>query len=149
MPSVASKTRSRKPSTINGYRLHDVRPPQLAASLFLSEPQARCRLLGRRVSTDPCLDWSLMARNGLARAFRRGPLLRADRKYKSMTTSPRGGPRLTNMEPHLCNVVSMSRIAAQRFDDEDQGLLIFATSHLDDMLQKSMSRYYAEDFPWT
>jgi hypothetical protein len=43
----------------------------------------------------------------------------------------------------------MSRIAAQRFDDEDQGLLIFATSHLDDMLQKSMSRYYAEDFPWT
>ena len=30
--SAASRTRSRKPSTINGHRIHKVRPPQLAAS---------------------------------------------------------------------------------------------------------------------
>src|ERR1039458_8642541 len=36
MRSAASKTRLRKPSTINGHHLHNVRPPQLAASLFLS-----------------------------------------------------------------------------------------------------------------
>jgi hypothetical protein len=36
MRSAASKTRLRKLSTINGHHLHNVRPPQLAASLFLS-----------------------------------------------------------------------------------------------------------------
>src|ERR1035437_2985036 len=53
MPSVASKTRSRKLSTINGRRLHDARPPQLAASLFLSEPQVRYRLLGQSLQFGP------------------------------------------------------------------------------------------------
>src|SRR5450759_1958808 len=36
MRSAASKTRLRKLSMINGHHLHNVRPPQLAASLFLS-----------------------------------------------------------------------------------------------------------------
>jgi hypothetical protein len=44
------------------------------------------------------------------------------------------------MEPYLCNVVSIGRIAAQLFDDEDQGLFIFATSHLDDMLRELRAR---------
>jgi len=52
-----------------------------------------------------------------------------------------------DMEPYLCDVVSMGRIAAQLFDDENQGLFIFATTHLDDMLREFRASYYAEDFP--
>ena len=33
-----------------------------------------------------------------------------------------------DMEPYLCDIVSMGRIAAQLFDDENQGLFIFATT---------------------
>ena len=51
-----------------------------------------------------------------------------------------------DMEPHLCDLARMSEIAAMMFD-KDEGLFIFATTHLDEMLQEFRSRYYALDFP--
>jgi hypothetical protein len=37
MRSAASRTRSRKPSTISGHHLHNVRSPQLAASFISNQ----------------------------------------------------------------------------------------------------------------
>ena len=39
-----------------------------------------------------------------------------------------------DMEPHLCDVVRMGEIASMRFDNPDQGLFVFAVTHLEDML---------------
>jgi hypothetical protein len=50
------------------------------------------------------------------------------------------------MEPHLCDVVRMGEIAASLFDCTDQGLFVFAVTHLEDMLLKLRRRYYASDF---
>jgi hypothetical protein len=50
-----------------------------------------------------------------------------------------------DMEPHLCDLARMGEIAAMMFD-KDEGLFIFATTHLDDMLQAFRARYYAMDF---
>jgi hypothetical protein len=33
------------------------------------------------------------------------------------------------------------------FDNHDQGLLVFAVTHLEDMLEQFRQRYYAEEFP--
>jgi hypothetical protein len=51
------------------------------------------------------------------------------------------------MEPHLCDVVRMGEIASMLFDDPDQGLFVFAVTHLEDMLLELRQRYYAMDFP--
>jgi hypothetical protein len=51
-----------------------------------------------------------------------------------------------DMESLLGDVVRMGEIAAMMFD-EDQGLFVFATTHLDEMLQDFRRRYYAMDFP--
>ena len=51
-----------------------------------------------------------------------------------------------DMEPHLCDLARMGEIAAMMFD-QDEGLFIFATTHLDEMLQEFRRRYYAVDFP--
>jgi hypothetical protein len=50
------------------------------------------------------------------------------------------------MEPHVGDIVRMGDIAAMMFD-KDEGLFIFATTHLDEMLQQFRARYYAMDFP--
>jgi hypothetical protein len=50
-----------------------------------------------------------------------------------------------DMEPHLCDLVRMGEIAAMMFD-KDEGLFIFATTHLDEMLQEFRRRYHAMDF---
>jgi hypothetical protein len=50
-----------------------------------------------------------------------------------------------DMEPHLCDLARMGEIAAMMFD-KDEGLFIFATTHLDEMLQEFRRRYYAVDF---
>ena len=50
------------------------------------------------------------------------------------------------MESHLGDVVRMGEIAAMMFD-KDEGLFVFATTHLDEMLQDFRRRYYAMDFP--
>jgi hypothetical protein len=39
----------------------------------------------------------------------------------------------------------MGEIAAMMFD-KDEGLFIFATTHLDEMMQTFRKRYYAESF---
>jgi hypothetical protein len=51
-----------------------------------------------------------------------------------------------DMEPHFCDLARMSEIAAMMFD-KDEGLFVFATTHLDEMLQEFRRRYYALDFP--
>jgi hypothetical protein len=50
------------------------------------------------------------------------------------------------MEPHVGDIVRMGEIAAMMFD-KDEGLFIFATTHLDEILQQFRARYYAMDFP--
>jgi hypothetical protein len=50
------------------------------------------------------------------------------------------------MEPYLCDLARMSEIAAMMFD-KDEGLFIFATTDLDDILKAFRARYYAMDFP--
>ena len=49
------------------------------------------------------------------------------------------------MESHLGDVVRMGEIAAMMFD-KDEGLFVFATTHLDEMLQEFRRPYYT---PWT
>jgi hypothetical protein len=51
-----------------------------------------------------------------------------------------------DMEPHVGDIVRIGEIAAMMFD-KDEGLFIFATTHLDEMLQAFRARYYAMDFP--
>jgi hypothetical protein len=50
-----------------------------------------------------------------------------------------------DMESQLGDVMRMGEIAAMMFD-KDQGLFVFATTHLDEMLQDFRRRYYAMDF---
>jgi hypothetical protein len=51
------------------------------------------------------------------------------------------------MEAHLCDVVRMGEIASMLFDNPDEGLFVFAVTHLEDMLHDLKARYYALDFP--
>jgi hypothetical protein len=52
-----------------------------------------------------------------------------------------------DMEPHLCDVVNMGKIAAQLMSDPNRGLYDFAVCHLSEMLDELKARYYAKDFP--
>ena len=52
----------------------------------------------------------------------------------------------SDMESHVSDLVSMGTIAMDQFDKE-MGLFIFAVSKLEDMLNKFMAHYYAEEFP--
>jgi len=47
----------------------------------------------------------------------------------------------------VCEIARMGEIAAMLFDNPDEGLFVFATGHLDWMLQRFKDRYYAEEFP--
>ena len=51
------------------------------------------------------------------------------------------------MEPHICDVVNMGKIAAQLMSDPDRNLYDFAVCHLSEMLRELKARYYAMDFP--
>jgi hypothetical protein len=46
-----------------------------------------------------------------------------------------------DMEPHLCDVVSMGKIASQLLDHPDRGLYDFAVIHLSEMLAELKARY--------
>ncbi|SRR5258706_15895705 len=52
----------------------------------------------------------------------------------------------SDMEPHVGDIVRMGQIAAMMFD-KDEGLFIFATTKLEEMLEEFRERYYAVDFP--
>ena len=52
----------------------------------------------------------------------------------------------SDMEPHVCDLVSMGTLAMDQFD-KDQGLFIFAVRKLEDMLIEFKTHYYAEEFP--
>jgi hypothetical protein len=52
----------------------------------------------------------------------------------------------SDMEPHVGDIVRMGQIAAMMFD-KDEGLFIFATTKLEEMLEQFRERYYAVDFP--
>lgn len=51
-----------------------------------------------------------------------------------------------DMESHVCDLVSMGKIAMDQFD-KNSGLFIFAVGKLEDMLNEFKARYYAEEFP--
>jgi hypothetical protein len=50
------------------------------------------------------------------------------------------------METHVCDLVSMGRLAMEQFD-KDEALFIFAVGKLEDMLIEFKAHYYAEEFP--
>jgi hypothetical protein len=52
----------------------------------------------------------------------------------------------SDMESHVCDLVSMGTIAMDQFDKND-GLFIFAVGKLEGMLNEFMARYYADEFP--
>jgi hypothetical protein len=52
----------------------------------------------------------------------------------------------SDMESHVCDLVSMGTIAMDQFDKND-GLFIFAVGKLEDMLNEFRAHYYAEEFP--
>jgi hypothetical protein len=52
----------------------------------------------------------------------------------------------SDMESHVCDLVSMGAIAMDQFD-KNQGLFVFAVGKLEDMLNEFRARYYAEEFP--
>jgi hypothetical protein len=51
-----------------------------------------------------------------------------------------------DMESHVCDLVSMGKIAMDQFD-KDHGLFVFAVGKLEDMLNEFRAHYYAEEFP--
>jgi hypothetical protein len=51
------------------------------------------------------------------------------------------------MEPYVCDVVKMGRIADQLFDNPDRELYDFAVHRLADMLEDLRKRYYALNIP--
>ena len=67
-------------------------------------------------------------------------------KAADVEIAARRAKAYADMEPHLCDLARMGEIAAMMFD-KDEGLFIFATTHLDEMLQEFRKRYYALDFP--
>jgi hypothetical protein len=52
----------------------------------------------------------------------------------------------SDMESHVCDLVSMGTIAMDQFD-KNKGLFIFAVGKLEDMLNEFRARYYAQEFP--
>jgi hypothetical protein len=52
----------------------------------------------------------------------------------------------SDMESHVCDLVSMGTIAMDQFD-KDKGLFVFAVGKLEDMLNEFRAHYYAEEFP--
>jgi hypothetical protein len=76
---------------------------------------------------------------------------RATKKAKAeateaQATAAKRAKAYANMEPHIGNIVRMGQIASMLSDDPDEGLLIFAITHLEDMLLQFRQHYYAEDF---
>ena len=62
-------------------------------------------------------------------------------------TDERRAKAYADMEPHLCDVMKMGRIADQLSVDPDRELYDFAVHRLADMLEDLRKRYYAEEFP--
>jgi len=52
----------------------------------------------------------------------------------------------SDMESHVCDLVSMGTIAMDQFD-KDKGLFVFAVGKLEDMLNQFRAHYCAEEFP--
>jgi hypothetical protein len=82
-------------------------------------------------------------------------MAKAAKKKKATPRKPRatGGKiaekranAYSDMEGHICDLVSMGTLAMDQFDKE-KGLLIFAVSKLKDMLKEFEAHYYAEEFP--
>ena len=66
---------------------------------------------------------------------------------KQMTdTAAKRAQAYSDMESHVCDLVSMGTLAMDQFDKND-GLFIFAVGKLEDMLNEFRAHYYAEEFP--
>jgi len=82
----------------------------------------------------------------MAKAARKKPTRKHTAKAAGVEIAAKRAKAYADMEPHLCDLARMGEIAAMMFD-KDEGLFVFATTHLDDMLQEFRRRYYAMDFP--
>jgi hypothetical protein len=82
----------------------------------------------------------------MAKAARKKPTRKHTAKAADVEIAAKRAKAYADMEPHLCELARMGEIAAMMFD-KNEGLFIFATMHLDDMLQEFRRRYYAMDFP--
>jgi hypothetical protein len=67
-------------------------------------------------------------------------------KAADVEIAARRAKAYADMEPHLCDLVSMGTIAMDQFDKDD-GLFIFAVGKLEEMLNEFRQRYYAVEFP--
>jgi hypothetical protein len=82
---------------------------------------------------------------------RGGVMAKASKKKKALPTKKQNDA--TNAKtsrrvsqhgaPRLC---AWGQIASMLFDDPDEGLFIFAVTHLEEMLEQFRKHYYAEDF---
>jgi hypothetical protein len=52
-----------------------------------------------------------------------------------------------DMEPHICDVVCIVKIAVEVLNHPDRNLHQFAVYRLSEMLDELKARYYAMDFP--
>jgi len=51
------------------------------------------------------------------------------------------------MEPFVCNLSRMAKIADSMFDNPETDLYTFAVDHLSVMVERFRKRYYAVEFP--
>ena len=82
----------------------------------------------------------------MAKATKKKAAKKRTPKAADIEIAARRAKAYAAMEPHLCDLARMGEIAVMMFD-KDEGLFIFATTHLDEMLQEFRRRYYAMDFP--
>jgi len=53
----------------------------------------------------------------------------------------------SDMEPFVCNLSRMAKIADSMFDNPETDLYTFAVDHLSVMVERFRKRYYAVEFP--
>ena len=53
----------------------------------------------------------------------------------------------SDMEPSVCNLSRMAKIADSVFDNPETDLYTFAVDHLSVMVERFRKRYYAVEFP--
>jgi len=82
----------------------------------------------------------------MAKAARKKPTRKHTAKAADVEIAAKRAKAYTDMEPHVCDLVSMGTIAMDQFD-KNHTLFIFAVGKLEAMLNEFRAHYYAEEFP--
>jgi hypothetical protein len=84
----------------------------------------------------------------MAKAVRKkkAPIRKPRPKAADGEISKKRAKAYSDMESHVCDLVSMGTIAMDQFD-KNQSLFVFAVGKLEDMLNEFRVHYYAEEFP--